>query len=296
MQAKISIIGAGNVGGQAAHLILQRQLADVVLLDIVEGLAIGKTLDLEQSGFIEGYKKKITGTADYRDIKGSQIVLITAGLTRRPGMDRLGLLKKNAVIIGDIVKHIVEYCPDSIILMMTNPVDVLAYYAWQNSGFPENRVLGQAGVLDTARFRYFLSQETGYLKETMVLGGHGDTMLPVLRKPLTDSIPKVKINSVIDKTRNGGGQIVSLLKTSAYYAPAAAAVSMIEAILGDTKKIMPVSARLNGEYGISDVYIGVPAVLGKNGVEKIIELELTQEEKSILQNSAELYKKSISEL
>ena len=290
MQAKVSIIGAGNVGGSTAHLILQKQLARLVLVDIIEGLPQGKALDLMQSGFVEGYKGGILGTNNFQDIKDSQIVLITAGVTRKPGMHRLDLLKKNAIIIENITKYIVKYSPDSIIVVMTNPVDVLTYHTWKKGGFPPNKVIGQAGILDTARFRYFLSQEMDEPTETMVMGGHGDTMLPILRKPTTDLVPKERLSAIVDRTRKGGAEIVSLMKTSAYYTPAAAAVAMIEAILNDTKETMPVSAYLNSEYGINDVYIGVPAVLGRDGVEKIVEIELTSEERETLHKTADLYK------
>ena len=329
---KVAIIGAGNVGGSTAHLILQRELAAVVLVDIITGLPQGKALDLGQSGFIEGYKPCVTGTNDYKDIEGSDIVFITAGLVRKPGMDRLDLLKKNASIIEGITKNIVKYCPDSIIIMMSNPVDVLTYHAWKLSGFPHKRVMGQAGILDTARFKYYVSRETSESIETIVMGGHGDTMLPILREPLTatnapgmpgdtifavlarpdvtsgrasvdpkdrtltELLSKEKLDSVVDKTRNGGAEIVSLMQTSAYYAPAAAAVSMIEAVLKDSKETMPVSAYLNGEYGVNDVYIGVPVVLGKNGVEKVLEIELTADEKDALQRSASSYKENIKKI
>lgn len=296
MQPKVSIIGAGNVGGSAAHLILQRELSSVVLVDVVSGLPQGKALDLEQSGFIEGYRRSVSGTNNYKDIEGSNIVLITAGITRKPGMDRLDLLNKNALVIEDIVKHIVQYCPDSIIIIMTNPVDVLTYHAWKLSGFPSTRVMGQAGVLDTARFKYFASQEISASVETMVLGGHGDTMVPILRKPVTELLSEEKLESIVDKARKGGAEIVSLMRTSAYYAPAAAAVAIIEAILKDTKETMPVSAYLNGEYGIEDVYIGVPVVLGRSGIEKIVEIELTAIEKEMMQRSTSLYKESIKKL
>lgn len=306
MQNKITVIGAGQVGGTAAYLLLQKGLGDVVLLDILEGIPQGKGLDLLQSGAVEGYNTKIKGTNDYRDIEGSDIVFITAGLARKPGMDRLDLLKKNAEIIKQAVKNIVLYCPNSIIIMMTNPVDVLTFYAWKLSQFPSNRVIGQAGVLDSARFICFISQELSVPMtdvKTIVLGGHGDTMVPLPRlttvkgKPLTELLPKEKIDQLVTRTRNGGAEIVNLLKTgSAYYAPAASAAAMIEMILKDKKEILPVSCYLKGEYGISDIYLGVPAVLGKNGVEKIEELKLTEDELKALQKSAEIYKESIKEL
>lgn len=306
MKTKISVIGAGQVGGTAAHLLLQKELGDIVLLDVVEGVPQGKALDLMQSGVVEGYSAGIKGTNDYKDISGSEVVFITAGFPRKPGMDRLDLLKKNAQIIEDAVKNIMIYCPECILIIMTNPVDVLTYHALKISKFKPNKVIGQAGVLDTARFKYFISAELNVQPgdlETVVLGGHGDTMVPLPRltkvkgKPLGESLSKEKIDGLIERTRNGGAEIVNLLKTgSAYYAPAASGVAMIEAILKDKKEIMPVSVYLNGEYGIFDVCVGVPVILGKNGAEKILEMKLDQEEINSLRQSAEVYKKSIVEI
>jgi malate dehydrogenase len=306
MRTKISIIGAGQVGGTAAHLLMQKKLEDIVLLDIMEGVPQGKALDLMQSGVIENCPAKIIGTNDYKDISGSQIVFITAGLARKPGMDRLDLLKKNASIVEEAIKNIITYCPDCIIIVMTNPVDILTYHALKISGFPPNRVIGQAGVLDTARYIYFISRELNISPETVqavVLGGHGDTMVPLPRltningKPLNSLLSQDKIKHIIEKTRNGGAEIVSLLKTgSAYYAPAASAVCMIESIINDRNQIYPASVYLNGQYGISDVCVGVPVALGRTGVSEIIKLELNQEELSELHKSAQVYKESIKEL
>lgn len=306
MKPKISIIGAGQVGGTAAHLLAQKNLGDIVLLDVVEGVPQGKALDIMQSGPVEGYSTNIKGTNDYKDIADSSVVFITAGFPRKPGMDRLDLLRKNAEIIKNAVENVVSSCANSIIIIMTNPVDALTYYARKISGFKTNKVMGQAGVLDTARFIHFISKELNVLPtdvKTIVLGGHGDTMVPLPRlttvknKPITELLPKEKIDYLIQKTRNGGAEIVNLLKTgSAYYAPAASAVGMIESIIKDKKEIMPVSCCLKGEYGIKDIYIGVPAVLGKNGVEKIEELKLTEEELASLQKSAKIYTESVKEL
>jgi len=306
MKGKISIIGAGQVGATAAHIILQKGFADIVLLDIAEGLSQGKALDLGQSGVVERYDSSIIGTNDYNDVEGSDIVFITAGLARKPGMDRLDLLKKNAAIIKDVVQNITSRCPHCVIIMMTNPVDILTYLAWKISGFPHRRVLGQAGALDTARFSYFISEELGVPAKdikTVVLGGHGDTMVPlpglttVKGKKITELLTDARLAGLIQRTRRGGAEIVSLLKTgSAYYAPAAAAVSMMESIMFDKKEIMPVSVYAEGEYGIKDVYIGLPVMLGEHGAEQIIELDLSPAELSSLQKSALVYKNGIDDL
>lgn len=306
MQNKIAIIGAGHVGTTAAHLLLQKELGDIVLLDIVEGIPQGVTLDLMQSGAVEGYKTKIKGTNSYNDITGADIVLITAGFPRKPGMDRLDLLKRNAHVIEEIVKNIILHCPESIMVMMTNPVDILTYHALKLSGFKHNKVMGQAGVLDTARFVYFLSAELNVHPsdiKTIVIGGHGDTMEPLPRlttvkgRALTELLSAEKIKVLIEKTMTGGAEIIALLKTgSAFYAPAISAVSMIESILKNTRDTVPASVYLDGAYGIHDVCIGVPVKLGRNGVEEIVELKLDQDELSALHKSALLYKENIKEL
>lgn len=306
MSAKISIIGAGQVGGTTAHLLFLKGLGDIVLLDVIEGIPQGKALDIAQSGVVEGCSARIIGTNNYKDTSGSDIVFITAGFPRKPGMDRLDLLKKNAQIIKEVVENIIIYSPNCIIIVMTNPVDVLTYYTWKLSGFPANRVMGQAGVLDTARYKYFISQELDVPPDSIdaiVLGGHGNTMVPLPRlttinnRPLMELLSKEKIDNIVEKTRNGGAEIVNLLKTgSAYYAPSSSAVVMIEAILKNKKEIIPVSAYLNGQYGIKDIYIGVPAVIGRDGVEEIVELELTEEELSNLRESASQYKEGIKNL
>lgn len=304
---KISIIGAGNVGATVALLLAQKELVDeIVLVDIIEGLAKGKALDIAQSAPIEGFDTKLIGTSDYSKIIGSNLVIVTAGLTRKPGMSRLDLLHKNADIVKEITLNIVKYTSDSIIIMVTNPVDVMTYYAFKVSNFSPQRVIGQAGILDTARFTYFIAQELKISTKgisSIILGGHGDSMLPLPQYttvsgiPITELMNEDTINKLTERTQKGGGEIVELLKTgSAFYAPASSTVQMAESILKDKKQILPCSVYLEGEYGISDIYIGAPARLGKDGVEEIIELKLKEEELSALQNSANIYKQSIQEL
>lgn len=303
---KVSVIGAGNVGATTAHLIAQKELADVVLVDIIEGVPQGKALDMTEAAPIDRFDAKIIGTNDYAGINGSDIVVVTAGLPRKPGMDRLDLLHKNANIIEDVSTNIAKYAPDAVVIMVTNPVDVMTYHAWKVTGFPKNRVIGQAGVLDSARFAAFIAMELDVSVEdisAMVLGGHGDEMVPLPRFttvsgiPITELLPAETIDRLIQRTRKGGSEIVGLLKTgSAFYAPATAVTRMVEAILKDKKRILPCSAHLKGEYGIEDIYIGVPVKLGADGIEKIIELKLTQSELTALQDSARVYKKGISNL
>ncbi|MBU1367629.1 MAG: malate dehydrogenase [Candidatus Omnitrophica bacterium] len=306
MNTKVSIIGAGHVGATVTLMLAQRELADLVMVDIADGLACGKALDLMEAAPVLGYNCNILGTNFYEDIKDSQIVVVTAGLARKPGMDRLDLLKKNAAIIKDITENIKKYAPQSFILMVTNPVDVMTYYALRLSGFNRQRVFGQAGVLDGARFSSFIAKELNVSAQdvkSLVLGGHGDTMLPLPRYttvcgvPITELIKEERLNQLIDRTRNAGSEIVSLLKTgSAYYSPAASTAYMVEAVLKDKKSILAASVCLNGEYGLYDVCVGVPVKLGKEGVEEIIELELKPEEKESLHKSATVYKESIKEL
>lgn len=303
---KVSVIGAGNVGATTAHLIAQKELADVALVDIIEGVPQGKALDMTEAAPIDRFDAKIIGTNDYAGINGSDIVVVTAGLPRKPGMDRLDLLHKNANIIEDVSTNIAKYAPDAVVIMVTNPVDVMTYHAWKVTGFPKNRVIGQAGVLDSARFAAFIAMELDVSVEdisAMVLGGHGDEMVPLPRFttvsgiPITELLPAETIDRLIQRTRKGGSEIVGLLKTgSAFYAPATAVTRMVEAILKDKKRILPCSAHLKGEYGIEDIYIGVPVKLGADGIEKIIELKLTQSELTALQDSARVYKKGISNL
>ena len=303
---KIGIIGAGQVGATLAFLTLLKKLADIALIDIQDGLAEGKALDMAQAGALLGFESSITGSSDFSDLEGCAITIITAGLARRPGMDRLDLLRKNADIVSSVVENIVKYAPESIIILVTNPLDVMTWLAHKKSGFPASRVMGQAGVLDSARFRYFISEKADVpprAVSTFVLGGHGDTMVPLIShtmvsgRPVTEKIPPEEIENLVRRTRDGGAEIVSLLKTgSAYYAPAASTLAMAEAILNDSGAVMPVSAFLNGEYGLSGICIGVPASLGKGGIKNIIETEITPEEKNMLRRSAEIYKKSIDEI
>ena len=303
---KVSIIGAGNVGASTARLIAQKELADVVLVDIVEGLPQGKALDILESGPIEGFDSKIIGTNSYQEIQNSKVTVITAGLPRKPGMSRLDLLEKNHRIVKSIIQNIVDTAPETIIVMVTNPLDVMTYVAFKESGFKSSHVLGQAGVLDSSRFRSFIAMELGISVEdvqSMVLGGHGDSMVPLPRYttvsgiPVTELLSSDVIERLINRTRKAGGEIIAYLKTSsAYYSPAAAITQIVESILKDKKRIVPASSYLNGEYGLKNVYVGVPVKLGAQGVEEIIELELTEDELKALQRSAAIYVEAIKTL
>jgi malate dehydrogenase len=303
---KVSVIGSGNVGATAALMVAERELADVVLVDIIEGAPQGKGLDMAQAASICRFDAKVKGTNDYSEISGSDVVVVTAGFPRKPGMSRLDLLQKNTAVIGEVSFEIAKHSPDAVVIMVTNPVDVMTYHAWKVTGFPNNRVIGQAGVLDSARFAAFIAMELGTSVEdisALVLGGHGDEMVPLPRYttvsgiPVTELLPDENIQRLIERTRKGGSEIVGLLKTSsAFYAPAAAVAQMIEAILKDKKRILPCSAYLSGEYGIEDVYIGVPVKLGSKGIEEIVELKLTQPELAALQNSAKVYSEGIASL
>lgn len=300
---KVAVIGAGQVGGTCAQRILERRLADVILVDVVEGLAQGKALDLGEAGPIEGYDTTIVGGTDYSLIKGSKIVVVTAGLARKPGMTREDLLTQNANIVKGIIEKIKIYCPDSIIIMVTNPLDIMAYLAFKISRFDKKRVFGMAGILDTARFRFFISEKLKVSPkdiEAWVLGGHGDSMVPLVKytkikdKPIDEVLPKDELDGLIKRTRDGGAEIVALLKTgSAYYAPSSAVCEMLESVLKDEKKLLPVSAYLDGEYGLKDVYCGVPVKLGKSGVEEIAAFKLSDEELSALHKSAAQVKEGI---
>ncbi len=303
---KVSVIGAGAVGAEVARRTLERKLADVVLVDILEGIPQGKALDLKQAGAIEGYDNLILGTNNYSDIRDADIVVLTAGLARKPGMSRDDLLLKNAEIVKSITLEIVKFAPMSKIIVVTNPLDVMAYLVWKVSGFEANRIMGMAGLLDSARMSAFVAEELRVpITEvsSMVLGSHGDLMVPIPRyttvsgKPVTEWLSKEKLNKIIERTRNGGAEIVSLLKTgSAYYAPSAAVTDMIEAILRDRKKTIPSSVYLAGQYGIKDIFIGVPAKLGSKGVEEIIELTLSPEESKSLRASAESVRENVRKL
>jgi malate dehydrogenase len=303
---KITIIGAGAVGATVAQRIVEKELGDVVLTDIVEGLPQGKALDLLEAGPLFGYDSKIIGTNDYRDIEGSDVVVITAGIARKPGMTREDLLKINTKIITDVSQNIKRYAPGSVVITVTNPLDIMTYVTMKTTGFEPNRVFGMSGVLDSGRFAAFIALELGCSVRdinAMVLGGHGDTMVPIPRfttvsgVPITELMQGSTIKQLVDRTINGGAEIVNLLKTgSAFYAPSAAVTNMVEAVIKDMKRILPVCAYLNGEYGKKDIYLGVPVKLGRKGIEKIVELELSGEEKKALDRSAEAVKAGIASL
>jgi len=297
MDKKVTVVGAGNVGATAAQRIAEKELADVVLIDIIEGIPQGKTLDLAQAATIEKHDSRLTGTNGYEASEGSDIVIITAGIPRKPGMSRDDLISTNAGIVGDVARKIAGLSPDAVLIIVSNPLDAMCHVAYTESGFPKNRVIGMAGVLDSARFRAFIAMELNVSVENthaFVLGGHGDTMVPLPRYstvagiPITELMTKERIDALVERTANGGAEIVKLLKTgSAYYAPSSAAVEMAEAILKDKKKILPCAAYLEGEYGIKDLFMGVPVKLGAGGIEEIIEISLTDEEKAALQKSAD---------
>jgi len=303
---KITIVGAGNVGATCAHWAAARKLGDIVLIDVVEGIPQGKALDLMEAAPIEGFDAIITGTNDYADTAGSDVVVITAGIARKPGMSRDDLLATNSKIVKSVTEQVVKNSPDTFIIVVTNPLDVMTYVAYKASGFSPNRVFGMSGVLDSARFRTFIALELGISFEdvtTFVLGGHGDDMVPLVRYtyaggiPIEKLLPRERIDALVERTRKGGAEIVNYLKTgSAYYAPGASVVQMIEAILKDKKRILPVAAYLQGEYGEKDIYLGVPAIIGGNGVEKIIEIELTPEEKAALDKSVQSVRKVMAVL
>jgi malate dehydrogenase len=300
MRKKVTIVGSGNVGATAAHWIAAKELADVVLLDVIEGVPQGKALDLLQAMPIEKRDCSIVGTNDYADTKNSDIVVITAGIARKPGMSRDDLLHTNAGIMAKVVAEVVEHSPKTILIVVSNPLDAMAQAAFRHSGFPRERVIGMAGVLDSARFQTFIAAELRVSVENVtafVLGGHGDTMVPLSRYstmagiPITELIAPERLKELEARTANGGAEIVRHLKTgSAYYAPSAAATEMVEAILKDKKKILPCAAYLEGEYGISGLFVGVPCKLGAQGLEQIIEIKLTVEEQAALQRSADSVK------
>jgi len=303
---KITVVGAGNVGATCAHWAAARELADVVLVDVVEGMPQGKALDLMQARPIFGFNVNVVGANDYEATKGSQVVIITAGIARKPGMSREDLINTNKNIVAAVTKEVAERSPNAYIIVVANPLDAMSYVALKVSGFPSKRVMGMAGILDTARFRCFIAMELKVAVEeiqAMVLGGHGDDMVPVVSAtnvsgvPLTSLLSKKRIQALVDRTRKGGGEIVALLKTgSAYYAPAAAAAQMTEAILKNQRRVVPVSAYLTGEYGLDDIYFGVPVILGAGGIEKIITLKLSKEEEAMLQKSAAAVAKTRDEL
>jgi len=298
MLNKITVVGAGNVGATAAQRLAEKNLArTVVMVDVVEGVPQGKALDQWQSGPIEGYDTRVLGTNDYDAAAGSEIFVVTAGIARKPGMSRDDLVKTNAGIVKSVSEQIKRVAPDSIIIVVSNPLDAMCYVARKASGFPRERVIGMAGALDTARYRMFLAEAMNVSVEdiqAMVLGGHGDTMVPLISYttvsgiPVTQLLAKDKLDAIVQRTRNGGAEIVAFLKTgSAYYAPSAAAIQMVEAIVHDKKRVLPCSVWLQGEYGLKDVYCGVPAKLGKGGLEQILEVTLTDQERTDLHTSAE---------
>jgi malate dehydrogenase len=303
---KISIIGAGFVGATAAHWAAEKELGDIVLVDILEGIPQGKALDLFEASPIEGFDARVVGANGYEETTDSDIVVITSGVPRKPGMSREDLLETNKKIIESVVAQVIRWSPKAILIMVANPLDTMTYLALKRSGFPKERVLGMAGILDTARYKAFIAMELGVSVEdiqALLLGGHGDEMVPLPRYttvsgiPIAHLLPKEKIDRLVDRARKGGAEIVNLLKTgSAFYAPSAAAIQMVEAILKDKKRILPCCVYLNGEYGLRDLCFGVPVKLGANGVESIIELELTEAEKALVAKSAESVKKTILEL
>jgi malate dehydrogenase len=303
---KITVVGAGNVGATCAHWAAARELADVVLVDIVEGMPQGKALDLMQARPIFGFNVEVVGANDYEATRGSQVTIITSGIPRKPGMSREDLINTNKNIVAEVTRQVVKNSPDTFIIVVANPLDAMCYVAYKTSGFPKERVMGMAGILDTARYRCFIAMELKVAVEeiqAMVLGGHGDDMVPVVSAtnvsgvPLTDLLHEDRIVALVERTRKGGGEIVALLKTgSAFYAPAAAAVQMAEAILKDQKRLVPVSAYLTGEYGLHDLFFGVPVILGAQGIEKILSVKLTQAEEAMLQKSAAAVAKTRDDL
>jgi malate dehydrogenase len=306
MRNKITIVGAGFVGATAAHWCAAKELGDVVLFDIVEGMPQGKALDLLQAGPVEGYDLHILGTNDYKDTTNSDIVVVTAGLPRKPGMTREDLVNVNAKIIRGVIENVVAHSPNAIVILVTNPLDTMTYLAKKVSGLPRERIIGQAGILDSARMRAFISMELNVSVENIhafVLGGHGDEMVPLARYstvagiPITELLPPDRIEAIMDRTRKGGGEIVSLLKQgSAFFAPSASTMQMVEAILKDRKMILPCSVYLEGEYGLHDICFGVPVKLGRKGVEQIIQIELTEAEQAAMNKSADLIRSSMAAL
>ncbi len=306
VRKKITIVGAGHVGAHAALWAATKELGDIVLVDIADGIPQGKALDLMEASPVEGFDVRITGTTDYKDTEGSHIVIITAGLPRKPGMSRSDLLSANTPIVKSIVEQAIRYSPDAIFIVVTNPLDAMAYVAKEVSGLPRERVIGMAGALDSARLRAFVAMELDCSVEdvhALVMGSHGDEMVPladyttVAGIPVTQLLPKERIAAIVERTRNAGGEIVGLLKTgSAYYAPSASVIEMAEAIIKDKKRIIPCSVYLQGEYGIDGIFLGVPVKLGKNGVEEVIEVELTDEEREALNRSASSVRSLIEEV
>ena len=303
MRKKITVVGAGNVGATCAQRLAERGYADIVLVDIIEGMPQGKALDILESGPVVGFDSNVIGTNSYADTAGSDIAIITSGVPRKPGMSRDDLVLTNMKIVKGVTEELVKASPKCIIIVVANPLDAMAQLAFKVSGFPRNRVMGMSGILDTARFRTFLAQELGVSVEDVaayVLGGHGDTMIPLTRMatvggvPVTEVLPEETISKIVERTVKGGGEIVALLKTgSAFYAPSAGVVQMVDAIVLDKQNILPCAAYLDGEYGINGVFVGVPAKLGKNGMEQIIEIKLMPEEEAALKKSVDAVRELI---
>jgi malate dehydrogenase len=295
MRHKVTVVGAGNVGATAAQRIVEKQLADVALVDILEGVPQGKALDIMESSPVERFDARITGSNSYETTQGSEIVVVTAGLARKPGMSRDDLVATNEAIVSDVVRRVLPGSPDAILIVVSNPLDAMCEVARRVSKLPRERVFGMAGVLDSARFRWFLAEALEVSVENthaFVLGGHGDTMVPLPRYstvagiPVTELLPREKLDAIVQRTRDGGAEVVNLLKTSAWYAPASAVVEMVDAVLRDKKKILPCAVYLQGEYGLRDVYLGVPVKLGRGGAERVVEITLRPEEKAALEKSA----------
>ena len=302
---KLAMIGAGMIGGTLAHIAAQKELGDVVLFDIVEGIPEGKGLDIAESSPIDGYDSRLKGTQDYKDIEGADVCIVTAGIARKPGMSRDDLLGTNLKVMKAVGEGIKQYAPNALVICITNPLDAMVWALQKFSGLPQNKVIGMAGILDSARFRYFLAEEFNVSVESVtafVLGGHGDTMVPLVRYstvagvPLPDLIEmgwttQERIDAIVERTRKGGGEIVALLKTgSAYYAPAASAIQMAESYLNDKKLVVPCAAKLSGQYGLNDMYVGVPIVLGDEGCERILEVKFNDDEKAMFDNSVDAVK------
>ena len=305
MRRKITVVGAGNVGATAAQEIARRDYADVVLVDIIEGLPQGKALDINEAGPVLGYEARVQGTNGYEETAGSDVVVITSGKPRSPGMSRDDLVTTNQAIVASVTQSALEASPDAIVIVVTNPLDAMCHVAKDVSGLPRERVFGMAGILDTARFRTFIAWETGMSDrdvQAVVLGGHGDQMVPVVSAttvggvPLTQLVPAERIEALVERTRKGGGEVVELLGTSAWYAPGAAVAQMVESIVLDEKRVLPCTALLEGEYGIDGLYVGVPVVLGAGGVERVIELALSEEELAELHRSAEAVREVVAVL
>ena len=302
-RAKITVIGAGNVGATCAHWAAAKELGDIVLLDIVDGMPQGKGLDLRQASPIERFDSNIVGTNSYDDTAGSDVVIITSGIARKPGMSRDDLMSTNMKIVRSVTEEAMKVSPDAVYVLVSNPLDAMVQTAWKASGLPTNKIVGQAGILDTARYRAFISMELNCSVEditAVLMGGHGDDMVPLPRYtsiggiPVTELIPQDRLDAIVERTRKGGGEIVSLLKTgSAYYAPAAASVQMAEAIIKDKRRILPCAAYCDQEYGVGGYFVGVPCMLGKNGVEKVIELKLNDDERKLFQASVEHVKELV---